>query len=161
MRLRAVWGAVLCGALAAPGCGSGDGPTDGGLPADFTFVGTWQLHVDAAANCWSEFDTRISITQASLTAAGNGTAQLMNTEGWWYLGGTGPDDPATLSGVVNPTTGVFQLRLWNTTSTRQGHFDGVASSAVRLGGTFTDPDLAFRTTAGTHPCSAPAHAIKD
>src|SRR3954451_8616762 len=162
MRLKAVWGALLCGALAAPGCSSGDGPTDGGLPADFTFLGTWQLHVDAATDCWAEFDTRIDITAASLSAAGgNGNAQLMNTAGWWYLGGTGPDHPATLSGTLNPATGTFQLRLWNTTSTRQGHFDGVASSDTRLGGTFTDPDLAFRTNTSTHPCTATAHALKD
>ena len=160
MRLKAVGAALFCGALAVAGC-DGASSTDEGLPADFTFLGTWQLHVDAAANCWAEFDTRISITAAGLTAGANGTSQLLNPEGWWYLGGTGPDHPSTLSGVVNPTTGTFQLRLWNTTATRQGRFDGVASSATRLGGTFTDPDLAFRTSAGTHPCSAPAHALKD
>jgi hypothetical protein len=161
MRLKAVRAALLCGALAMAGC-NGDSPTDDeGLPADFTFLGTWQLHVDAATDCWAEFDTRISITAASLTAGASGTAQLLNPEGWWYLGGTGPDHPWTLSGVVTPATGVFQLRLWNTTNTRQGHFDGVASSATRLGGTFTDPNDAFRGAPSTHPCSAPAHALKD
>jgi hypothetical protein len=160
MRLKAGWGALLCGVLAVPACGSGDGPTDGGLPADFTFVGTWQLQVQAAQDCWAAFETRISITQASLTAGANGTAQLMNPAGWWFLGGTGPDTPATLSGVVNPTSGTFQLRLWNTTAAKQGRFDGVAANATRLSGTFTDPDDAFHTP-GTHPCSAQAHAIKD
>jgi len=160
MRLKTGWAALLCGALAVTGC-NGDSPTDEGLPADFTFLGTWQLHVDAATDCWAEFDTRISITQASLTAGSGGTAQLTNAEGWWFLTGSGPDHPSTLSGTLNPTTGVFQLRLWNTTAARQGHFDGVASSDTRLGGTFTDPDGAFRTSTGTHPCSAPAHALKD
>src|SRR5690349_2849729 len=148
MKFRAIGAALLGGVLAMTGCSS-DTPTDEGLPADFTFVGTWQLHVDAAANCWAEFDTRISITQASLTAGTNNNAQLMNAEGWWFLGGTGPDHPFTLSGTVNPVSGAFQLRLWNTTAARQGHFDGVASNATRLGGTFTDPDVAFRASAGT------------
>ncbi|HEV7588336.1 MAG TPA: hypothetical protein VGO40_09490 [Longimicrobium sp.] len=161
MRLKAVQAALLCGVLAAPACSDTAGSGPDPLPAGFTFVGTWQLHVDAATDCWAAFDTRISIPQASLTAGVNGTSQLMNTDGWWFLGGTGPDVHATLSGTVNQSTGVFALRLWNTTAARQGRFEGVASSATRLGGTFTDPDAAFRTIAGTHPCSAPAHAIKD
>jgi hypothetical protein len=161
MRFKAVRAALLCAVLAAPGCTDGSDPGPDPLPADFTFLGTWQLHVDAATNCWAEFDTRISITAASLTAGTNGTSQLMNPEGWWFLAGTGPDHAATLSGTVKPTTGVFALRLWNTTAAKQGRFEGVASSSTRLGGTFTDPDNAFRTIAGTHPCSAMAHAIKD
>src|SRR5215207_10167661 len=128
MRFRAVWAAMLCAVLAVPACGEVGDPGREPLPADFTFVGTWQLHVDAATGCWAEFDTRISITQASLTAGTNGNSLLMNTEGWWFLGGTGPDHPETLSGTVKQSTGVFALRLWNPTSARQGRFEGVASS---------------------------------
>lgn len=161
MRFKAVYAALLCGAMAAPACSDGIGPGQEPLPADFTFIGTWVLHVDAATDCWASFETRISFTPASLTGGAGGAFQLMNPEGWWLLGGTGPDVTHTLSGTVNQTTGSFRLLLWNPTSAKQGHFDGVASSAARLGGTFTDPDLAFRTTSNTHPCSAPAHAIKD
>jgi len=161
MRLKAVHAALLCAALAAPACSDGIGPGEKPLPADFTFLGTWVLHVDAATDCWAEFETRISFTPASLTAGVNGNSQVMNPEGWWFLGGTGPNILLTMSGTVNQTDGEFRLLLWNTTSAKQGHFDGVASSASRLGGTFTDPDLAFRTTGTAHPCSAPAHALKD
>jgi hypothetical protein len=161
MRFKAVQAALLCAVLAAPACSDAGDPGPDPLPADFTFLGTWQLHVDAATDCWAEFDTRISITPASLTAGVNGTSQVMNPEGWWFLAGSGPDHAATLSGTLKPATGVFALRLWNQTAAKQGRFEGVASSDTRLGGTFTDPDGAFRTTAGTHPCSSPAHATKD
>ena len=161
MRLKAVYAALLCGAMAVPACSDGTGPGTEPLPADFTFVGSWVLTVDPAADCWAGFETRIYITPGSLTAGVSGTSQLMNPEGWRFLGGTGPDVVRTLSGTVNPTTGSFRLLLWNSTSAKQGHFDGVASSATRLGGNFTDPDGAFRTTSSTHPCSALAHALKD
>ena len=161
MRFKAVRAAILCAVLAAPACTDAGDPRPDPLPADFTFLGTWQLHVEAATDCWAEFDTRIEFTPASLTAGVNGASQVMITDGWWFLAGTGPDHPGTMSGTLNQTTGTFQLRLWNPTAAKQGHFDGVASSDTRLGGTFTDPDNAFRTIAGTHPCSAMAHATKD
>lgn len=161
MRLKAVYAALLCGAMAVPACSDGIGPVEKPLPDDFTFVGTWLLTVDPAMDCWAGFETRIEITAASLTAGVNGNSQLMNPEGWRFLGGTGPDVVRTLSGTVNPTDGSFRLRLWYPTSAKQGHFEGAASSATRLGGTFTDPDGAFRTTSNTKPCSAPAHALKD
>ena len=161
MRLKAVYAALLCGAMAVPACSDGIGPEDEPLPADFTFLGTWQLSVDAATDCWAAFETRISITPASLTSGANGAAQVMNPEGWWFLGGTGPDVTHTLSGTVNQTTGTFRFLLWNPTSAKQGHFDGVAASGTLLNGTFTDPDAVFRTTSNTKPCSAPAHAVKE
>jgi hypothetical protein len=162
MRLKPLHVALLCAAMAAPACESGVGPGDDPLPADFSFVGTWELHVEAALNCWAAFDTRISITPATLTAGANGSSSLMNPEGWWFLAGTGPDNKYTLSGTLTPGAGTFQLELWSSTAVAgRGHFDGVASSNTRLGGTFTDPDRVFRASAGTHPCSAPAHAIRD
>lgn len=161
MRLKMVAALLASTVMAVPACSS-DGPTDSGPPADFSVVGTWQLHVDEAANCWAAFDTRFSIPQASLTAGANGTATVLNSEGWWYLVGSGPDAPSTLSGTVDLTRGTVSLRLWQgTNSTKQGHFDGAAETATRISGTFADPDGAFRTTASTKPCSASAHATKD
>ena len=155
--------AMLVGAMAAlAGCESGGGITDGGLPDGFSFLGTWQLHVDAATNCWAEFDVRISVTQASLTAGANGASQVMNSAGWWYIAAPGPDHPSTLSGTLNATTGTFSFLLWQgADATRRGHFDGTASSATVISGTFSDPDRAFRSAPGTHPCSSTAHATKD
>src|ERR1700741_3456798 len=110
MKFKAVQGMMLGAALA--GC-AGDSPTDGGGPPDgFTFLGTWQLHVDAATNCWAEFDTRIAITQATLTTGSNGTLQLNNPAGWWYIAPPGPDHPSTLTGSLSPASGAFTLRLW-------------------------------------------------
>jgi hypothetical protein len=161
MRLKAVHAALLCAVMALPACGDGTGPEEEPLPADFTFVGTWLLTVDPATDCWAGFETRITITQASLTGGVNGTSQLMNPEGWRFLEGTGPDVARTLSGTVNQTTGDFRFLLWYPTSAKQGHFDGVAASGTLLNGTFTDPDAVFRTTSNTKPCSAPAHAVKE
>ena len=160
MKFKAV-AALLASAAVAAGC-SGDGPTDPGPPAGFSVVGTWLLQVEAAANCWPAFDTRISIPQASLTAVANGTATVLNGEGWWYVAGTGPDVTSTLSGTVDLNRGTVSLRLWQGASAaKQGHFSGSAQTATLISGTFSDPDGLFRTSAGTHPCSANAHAIKD
>jgi hypothetical protein len=162
MRLKAVHAALLCGALAVAGCSGGDGPTESGPPAGFTFLGTWELQVEAAMNCWNAFEARIEITQASLTPGTNGVSQLMNPEGWWYTAAPGPDNPSTLSGSLNSTTGTFTLRLWkDNQANKRGQFAGSAQTLTRMSGTFTDPDGAFRTTQGTQPCSANAHALKD
>ena len=160
MKLKGV-AALLAAVMAAPACSS-DGPTDIDPPANFSVVGTWQLHVNEAANCWGEFDVRISISQASLTAGANGTASVLNSEGWWYLGGTGPDVKSTMSGTVNLNQATVALRLWEgASSARQGQFSGSATTATHISGTFTDPDGLFRTTASTHPCSSNAYADKD
>lgn len=162
MRLKAVAALVSAVVVAGACSGGGDGDPTFVPPEGFSFLGTWQVHVDEAANCWASFDTRISITPESLTARANGTASVLNTDGWWHLGGTGPDVHSTLSGTLDPVRGTFSLRLWNgTDESREGHFDGVVTSATHLSGTFTDPDGVFRTSGGTHPCSAPAHADKD
>ncbi|MFL5382038.1 MAG: hypothetical protein ACJ8GN_05950 [Longimicrobiaceae bacterium] len=160
MRLKAM-AALFASAAVVVGCKS-DGPTDPGPPAGFSVVGTWLIVVDAAANCWPAFETRISIPQASLTAGANGIASVLNSQGWWYVAGTGPDVTSTLSGTVDLNRGTVSLRLWQGASAaKQGHFEGSAQSATRISGTFTDPDGLFRTTASTHPCSASAHADKD
>lgn len=155
--------AVLAAAVAAlAGCSGGDGITDGGPPPGFSFLGTWQLHVEAALDCWEAFDTRIAITSATVTTNANGTLGLSNPEGWWYLAGSGPDNPSTLSGTLTPASGTFNLRLWRgADATKQGRYDGVVTDATHLSGTFTDPDAAFRSAPGTKPCSANAHAVKD
>jgi hypothetical protein len=156
--------AVLAGALAAAlaGCSDGGITDDFGPPPGFSFIGTWQLSVEAALDCWGAFETRIAITQATVTTNSNGTLSLNNPAGWWYMAGSGPDNPSTLSGSLNPTSGTFSLLLWRgADATKQGHFDGVATSETHISGTFTDPDDAFRGAPGTKPCSANAHAIKD
>lgn len=162
MTFKAVQAMLLGAAVAVAGCDSSGGITGGGIPDGFSFLGTWQLHVDAATNCWPAFDVRIGITQASLTAGANGAAQVMNPAGWWYIEAPGPDTPFTLSGTLNQNTGTFSFLLWkNNNSSTQGHFDGTATGVTNISGTFTDPDGAFRTSAGTHPCSSTAHATKD
>lgn len=162
MKVKALQAALLGGALAIAGCEGGGGPTDGGPPANFSFLGTWQLHVDAATNCWAEFDTRISITQASLSAGAGGASQVMNTAGWWYTAAPGPDHPSTLGGTINPATGTYSLDLWQgADASKQGHFNGTVANENRLSGTFTDPNDVFRAAPGTHPCSSTAHAIRD
>lgn len=161
MRLRTIQAALMGGVMAVAGCDGGGGPTDSGPPPGLSFLGTWQLHVDAQTNCWADIDVRISIDQASLTAGANGLQQLMNPDGWWYVS-TGPDHPSTLSGNLNPGDATVSLLLWQgTQADKRGHFDGVATSATHLSGTFTDPDVAFRNTSNTHPCTSTAHAIKD
>jgi hypothetical protein len=161
MRLKAATAAVLGGMMAVTAC-NGSGPTDSGPPEGFNLLGTWQVHVDAAANCWDAFDARIEFTAASLSTRGDGKTVVMNSAGWWFLAGSGPDHPSTLSGVVDPADASFALLLWQgADASKQGHFSGSAASATHLSGTFTDPDFAFRTVAGTHPCSASAHADKD
>jgi hypothetical protein len=160
MKLKGM-AALLAAVVAAPACGS-DGPTVSDPPEGFNVVGTWQLHVNEAANCWAAFDVRISFTQASLTSGANGTASVLNSEGWWYLGGTGPDVKSTLSGTVNLNQATMALRLWEgASSARQGQFSGAATTATHISGSFSDPDGLFRTTAGTHPCSSNAFADKD
>ena len=160
MRFKAV-AALLAAVMVAPACGS-DGPVDSDPPANFSAVGTWQLHVNEAANCWGAFDLRISLPQASLTPGANGTAAVLSSEGWWYLGGTGPDVKSTLSGTVNLNQATVALRLWQgASSAKQGRFDGAATTATHISGTFSDPDGLFRTTPGTHPCSSNAYADKD
>jgi len=160
MKLKTM-AALLASAAVAVGC-KGDGPIDPDPPEGFNVVGTWLITVDAAANCWPAFETRISIPQASLTAGANGMASVLNSEGWWYVAGTGPDVTSTLSGTVDLNRGTVSLRLWQgANAAKQGHFNGSAQTATRISGTFTDPDGLFRTSAGTHPCSANAHAMKD
>jgi hypothetical protein len=160
MKLKGV-AALLAAVMAVPACGS-DGPTESGPPEGFSAVGTWQLHVNEAANCWAAFDVRISVPQASLTPGANGTAAVLNSDGWWYLGGTGPDVKSTLSGTVNLTQATVALLLWEgASSARQGRFSGAATTATHISGTFSDPDGLFRTTADTHPCSSNAYADKD
>src|SRR5215218_5818305 len=146
MRLKAV-AALVSAVMVAGACSSEGGDPVFVPPVGFSFLGTWQVHVDEAANCWPAFDTRISITDESLTPRTNGSASVLNSDGWWHLGGTGPDIHSTLSGTIDPTRGTFSLRLWNgTDQTRQGHFDGVVVTAAHLTGTFTDPDNVFRTS---------------
>jgi len=160
MKLKGV-AALLAAVMVAPAC-TGDSPIDPDPPADFNVVGTWQLHVNEATNCWAAFDVRIGVSQPSLTPGANGTAAVLNSEGWWYLGGTGPDVKSTLSGTVNLTQATVALRLWDgASSARQGQFSGAATTATHISGTFTDPDGLFRTSAGTHPCSSNAYADKD
>lgn len=163
MRSRAGKG-VLAAAVAAAlgGCGDGGITDDFGPPSGFSFIGTWQLHIEAALDCWPAFDTRIDITSATVTTNANGTLSLNNPAGWWYLPGSGPDTPSTLSGSLSPAAGTFSLLLWRgADASKRGRFDGVVSSETHLNGTFSDPDDAFRSAPGTKPCSANAHAIKD
>ena len=163
MRSRAGQAVLAATAVAVlAGCGSKTIIDDFGPPPGFSFLGTWQLHVDAAQDCWGAFDTRIAITPATVTTNANGTQSLSNPAGWWYLAGDGPDHPSTLSGSLDPEDGTFSLRLWRgADATKQGRLDGVVMDLTHISGTFTDPDDAFRGAPGTHPCSANAHAIKD
>ena len=161
MRSRAAQAVLAVSVAAMAGCGKTI-IDDFGPPPGFSFLGTWQLHVEAALDCWDAFDTRIAITQSTVTTNANGTLSLSNAAGWWYLAGDGPDHPSTLSGSLNPSAGTFSLLLWRgADATKQGHFDGVVTSATHISGTFSDPDAAFRPAPSTRPCSANAHAIKD
>ncbi|HKP76369.1 MAG TPA: hypothetical protein VJT67_12650 [Longimicrobiaceae bacterium] len=161
MKVKAMTAAVLGGMMALAGCDGSGTPVEP-PPPGFSLLGTWQVHVDGADNCWAAFDARIEFTQASLSTRSDGKTAVLNSEGWWLLAGTGPDHPSTLSGVVDPADASFQLLLWQgADASKQGHFNGSASSATHLTGTFTDPDFAFRTSPGTHPCSSTAHADKD
>ena len=138
MKLKGV-AALFAAVMAVPAC-SGDGPVDSGPPENFSVVGTWQLHVNDAANCWGAFDVRINLPQASLTTGANGTAAVLSSEGWWYLGGTGPDVKSTLSGTVSLTQATVALRLWQgASSAKQGQFNGSATTATHISGTFSGP----------------------
>lgn len=157
---KAVLAATMAAVLA--GCSDNGITDDGGPPPGFSFLGTWQLSVEAALDCWPAFETRIAITSGTVTTNANGTQSVNNPAGWWYLPGSGPDTPSTLSGSLNPTAGTFSLLLWRgADASRRGRFDGVVTNETHINGTFSDPDGAFRTAPGTKPCSANAHAIKD
>jgi hypothetical protein len=146
---------LLAGALCA--C-DGQGPTQSGPPADFHYAGSWSVKVEAALDCWPAFELAMDIAPGSLTSTGAGTFTVLDAAGW-HVPGVGGDEG--LSGTLNENAGTFSLSFWkNHNSATAGRFAGTVEGANSLSGTFTDPDNVFRSSPGTHPCSAHASATR-
>ena len=147
----AVMVAIVVGTIT--GCSDSGGPDESEAQA---YVGTWQLEVGEAAECWPAFTLRFLVEQNDADAASDGSMNVVSR--WWE--GTGPvpsGEPNPLTGNINwsaNTFGILYHKIFGA-----GEFAGTAVTPDGLEGTFTDANGVFASLdPGKDGCTAPATA---